>query len=82
MTRSLEDSLNLSTSTSDDKIAQAWRVSTKSIGNGQCIQAANLVDGCLAVRDSKDKSGPVLRFNESGWRTFITEVKSGIYDSF
>jgi hypothetical protein len=46
-----------------------WRKSSFSFSNGNCIEVA---DGQLvAVRDSKDPSGPVLAFSPAAWRAFI-----------
>lgn len=44
----------------DEIIALRWRKSTRSIGNGQCVEAARLTDGRLAVRDSVDTSGATI----------------------
>jgi hypothetical protein len=57
-----------------------WRTSTRSIGNGQCVQIARRPDGRLAVRDSKDSSGPVLSFPPTTWRAFVNGVKAGRFD--
>lgn len=81
MTQSSKDSPNLSKDTTDNEVAQTWRTSTKSIGNGQCVEAARLVDGRLAMRDSKDKSGAVLLFGQNVWRVFIARVKRGDFDN-
>jgi hypothetical protein len=51
----------------------AWRKSTYSSGNGNCVEFAELVDS-VAVRDTKDRGGPVLRFTAASWRAFITEL--------
>jgi hypothetical protein len=32
------------------------------------------------VRDSKDRSGPVLAFDPDQWRAFIDGVKQGDFD--
>jgi hypothetical protein len=76
------DDLGLTAGTSTDGFIPVWRKSTKSIGNGQCIEAAVLADGFLAVRDSKNKSGPALFLDTGEWHTFITEIKNGRYDNF
>jgi Domain of unknown function (DUF397) len=59
----------------------SWRKSGRSIGNGQCVEAARMSDGRLALRDSKDKSGPVLLFSETEWRAFLGGVRDGDFDS-
>jgi len=48
-----------------------WIKSSKSFSNGNCVEVANLPDGEVGVRDSKDRSGPVLRFTPDEWRAFL-----------
>ncbi|MCZ7419836.1 MULTISPECIES: DUF397 domain-containing protein [unclassified Micromonospora] len=50
-----------------------WRTSTRSVGNGNCVEVAT-VDGAVAVRDSKDRHGPVLTFPPSAWHAFVASV--------
>jgi hypothetical protein len=57
-----------------------WKKSTHSYGNGDCVEAAPLAGGHVAVRDSKDKTGPVLMFSPSEWRAFLGGVKGGEFD--
>lgn len=52
-----------------------WRTSTRSVGNGNCVEVAT-VDCGVAVRDSKDRRGPVLTFPPSAWSTFVASVHS------
>jgi len=40
------------------------------------VEAARLPNGAVVVRDSKDKSGPVLRFTSAAWREFLQAVKT------
>ncbi len=34
----------------------------------------------MALRDSKDRGGPVLLFNRAGWLGFISGTKAGQFD--
>jgi len=34
----------------------------------------------VAVRDSKDVSGPVLAFDRGEWRGLVAEIKTGAYE--
>ncbi len=57
-----------------------WRTSSKSSSQGQCVEVANLPDGGRAVRDSKDRSGPVLTFTAKEWAAFVGGAKDGEFD--
>jgi Domain of unknown function (DUF397) len=63
-----------------DLSAMSWKKSTHSYGNGDCVEAAPFPGGDVALRDSKDKTGPVLRFTPSEWRAFLGGVKGGEFD--
>jgi hypothetical protein len=52
-----------------------WLKSTHSSGNGECVECAHTPDGGMAVRDSKDTTGPALSFPREGWRSFLREVR-------
>jgi hypothetical protein len=56
-----------------------WFKSTRSAGNGACVEVAIIVTG-VAVRDSKDPDGPVLRFGGEAWRGFVDSVRDGAFD--
>jgi len=52
-----------------------WFTSSYSSAQGQCAACARLPDG-MAVRDSKQANGPVLRFNAASWRVFTKRLKA------
>jgi hypothetical protein len=54
-----------------------WRKSNYSGSNGgTCVEVADNVPGMVAVRDSKDPDGPVLRFSPKDWSEFVARVQS------
>ncbi|MFF8694020.1 DUF397 domain-containing protein [Streptomyces sp. NPDC015144] len=44
--------------------------SSYSSGNGECIEVARNVPRTVAVRDSKDLTGPVLLVGSAAWDAF------------
>jgi hypothetical protein len=60
-------------------IKDDWYKSTRSAGNGACVEVAIRSDAVL-VRDSKDRQGPILTFEPSAWRNFIQFVSTGGVD--
>jgi hypothetical protein len=65
----------------DEIITLKWRKSTRSIGNGQCVEAASLTDGRLVMRDSMNTCGPIILVTQWGWQTFVKGIKDGEFDS-
>ncbi|WP_090945193.1 DUF397 domain-containing protein [Nonomuraea jiangxiensis] len=60
--------------------AAAWRKSSFCNGADACVEIAPLADGNIALRDSKDQSGPVLVFTSSEWEAFTAGVREGEFD--
>ncbi len=54
----------------------AWRKSTHSISNGQCVEIGT-VAGVVAFRDSNDPDGCELHCSAAAWRCFISQAKAG-----
>ncbi|MDG4789493.1 DUF397 domain-containing protein [Micromonospora sp. WMMD1102] len=55
-----------------DEDTLTWKKSRRSGGEGgNCVEVARLGTG-VAVRDSKDTLGPVLRFGVSAWTAFLS----------
>jgi len=66
----------------DDQLgALAWRKAAASANNGNCVELAPLPGGGVAVRDSKNSSGPVLRFTRAEWTAFAAGMAAGEFDS-
>jgi hypothetical protein len=54
-----------------------WRKSSYSGSyENDCVEVAQ-AERLVAVRDSKDPDGPVLAFGRTGWRGFVSGLKSG-----
>ena len=51
-----------------------WRKSSYSGDNGGACVEISSADAVL-VRDTADRSGPVITFNAGTWRTFISSIK-------
>ncbi|MFF0577613.1 DUF397 domain-containing protein [Streptosporangium saharense] len=46
---------------------------------GQCVEVATNVPGIIAVRDSKNPNGPVLRFTPGEWDAFQRAIGDGLF---
>ena len=53
----------------------AWQRSSRCEG-GTCVEVADLQTE-IAIRDSKDPQGPILRFTRSEWIAFVQGIESG-----
>ncbi|HLI36404.1 MAG TPA: DUF397 domain-containing protein [Streptosporangiaceae bacterium] len=56
-----------------------WRKARRSISNGACVEVASAAES-VAVRDSKDPHGPVLRYPAGSWRSFTSAARRGDFD--
>lgn len=64
-----------------DLTGAQWRKSSYSGTNGgQCVEVASNLPGVVAVRDSKDRTGPVLVFTPAEWEAFTAGVRDGEFD--
>jgi hypothetical protein len=60
--------------------AARWRKSGRSSAQGNCVEAAELPGGAVAVRNSRDPEGPALVFTRAEIHAFLEGVKDGDFD--
>jgi len=54
---------------------QAWRKSSYSGATGGCVEVAKISLKLVAVRDSKNTSGPQLSFSSTEWKRFSLRIR-------
>lgn len=57
-----------------------WIKSSLSFANGNCVEVAFLPGGGVAVRNSREPDGAVLRFTPDEWGAFIGGTRTGEFD--
>ena len=58
-----------------------WRKSRASNPTGSCVELAELPDGAIAVRNSRDKQGLALIYSRVAIATFLAAMKDGEFDA-
>jgi hypothetical protein len=52
-----------------------WFKSSRSSNNAACVEV-RFMGEAVAVRDSKDRGGPVLDFTSQAWSEFIASLRA------
>jgi len=58
----------------------AWRKSSWSGANNNCVEVAGNLPRAVAVRDSKDPEGPRLVADSAEWGAFMAGVREGRFE--
>ena len=62
----------------ENQIDRRWRKSSYSgNGGGDCVEVGGSARRVL-VRDTKDRTGPMLRFTPAAWRRFAGQLKQSL----
>ncbi|MGP2436077.1 DUF397 domain-containing protein [Streptomyces sp. JW3] len=56
-------------------VETAWRASSYSGGQGNCVEVADNFPALVPVRDSKRPGGATLVFSVSAWAAFVGQVR-------
>ncbi len=56
-----------------------WRKSSKSNGQGACVEVAFMADGSVALRES-DQPGDVVITSARKWDAFLAGVRNAEFD--
>jgi hypothetical protein len=63
-----------------DSRSLVWRRSRRCGEAGACVEIARY-DGGVALRDSKNPDGAVLRFGRTEWVAFVDGLRKGDFES-
>lgn len=63
-----------------DRSRAIWRTSSYSNNGGACVEIADNLPGIVAIRDSKDRSGPSLVVAAAEWRQFTAAIRAGQFN--
>ncbi len=62
------------------RVYKSFTKSSRSTGGANCVEVGVADDGAIALRDSKDPTGPVIELEPDVFRGFLANVKDGAFD--
>ena len=73
--------MNITGEENDGTSGAVWIKSSLSAANSNCVEAAQLRGGHVAVRDSKNPHSGILCFTPAEWIAFLGGVRNGEFDT-
>jgi len=67
----------LDVSSAADGHGRTWIKSSRTYGNGNCVEVAARSGDHVNVRDSKNPDGAMLRFTPEEWTAFLAGLRGG-----
>jgi len=58
-----------------DSSGRAWKKSSRTYGNGNCVEVAARSGDHVNIRDSKNPEGAMLRFTPTEWTAFLAGLR-------
>ena len=58
-----------------DSSGRTWKKSSRTYGNGNCVEVAARSGDHVNVRDSKNPEGAMLRFTPAEWTAFLAGLR-------
>lgn len=62
------------------RVYTSFKKSSRSTGGANCVEIGVADDGTIAMRDSKNPTGPVIEMTLDAFRDLLADVKSGTFD--
>jgi hypothetical protein len=59
------------------ELCARWVKSSFSGPQGNCVEVAQMDDGSVAIRNSRQPAGPALVFTAAEWDAFLTGARAG-----
>jgi CRISPR/Cas system-associated protein Csx1 len=57
-----------------------WRKANYSLNHGACAEVASGT-GIVAIRDTVNRQGVIVKYPSGSWRVFLAAVKVGSFDA-
>jgi hypothetical protein len=62
------------------RVYRSFKKTSRSTGGGNCVEIGVADDGTIAMRDSKNPTGPAIELTPDVFREFLIVIKTGAFD--